>query len=81
MKKSIATVVVLVCAAVAFALGSASFALGSDGHKDMICHVPPGNPANAHVIVVDHNSVKEIAHLKHGDWIVDESNPCPPSFD
>ena len=30
-----------------------------------ICHVPPGNPDNAHTITVDANAVA--AHLAHGD--------------
>lgn len=33
--------------------------------KVMICHIPPGNPANAHTIVVSKNAVR--AHLAHGD--------------
>lgn len=34
-------------------------------HKIAICHIPPGNPANAHTIVVSRNA--ETAHLAHGD--------------
>ena len=30
-----------------------------------ICHIPPGNPDNSHVIVVGTSSLT--AHLKHGD--------------
>ena len=30
-----------------------------------ICHIPPGNPANAHEITVDNDAVP--AHLAHGD--------------
>ena len=43
---------------------------GRDG-KVTICHIPPGNPANAHTIRVSHNAVR--AHLKHGDKL----GPCP----
>ncbi|MCP3168826.1 hypothetical protein [Myxococcus qinghaiensis] len=32
-----------------------------------VCHIPPGNPANAHTIVVGAPAVK--AHLKHGDTL------------
>ena len=32
-----------------------------------ICHVPPGNPANAHLITVGEASVP--AHLAHGDFV------------
>src|SRR5262249_60154746 len=34
--------------------------------KVAICHVPPGNPANAHSILVDASAVP--AHLAHGDY-------------
>lgn len=37
---------------------------GSD--ERIICHVPPGNPDNAHEIVIDESSVD--AHLRHGDY-------------
>lgn len=32
-----------------------------------ICHIPPGNPANAHTIVVGTPAV--VAHLRHGDTL------------
>lgn len=35
--------------------------------KETICHVPPGNPANAHEIVVGCPAVE--AHLAHGDYL------------
>jgi hypothetical protein len=35
-----------------------------------ICHIPPGNPANAHEITVSENAV--YAHVMHGDTI----GPC-----
>ncbi|MCP3136122.1 hypothetical protein [Pyxidicoccus xibeiensis] len=43
---------------------------GGEGHplntkKITICHIPPGNPANAHTITVGLPALK--AHLKHGD--------------
>jgi hypothetical protein len=38
----------------------------NDGdHKVLICHIPPGNPDNAHTISVDESAVE--AHLAHGD--------------
>jgi len=44
------------------------------GEKVLICHIPPGNPANAHEICVGEPAVA--AHVKnHGDPI----GPCPPS--
>ena len=38
---------------------------GDKEHKEVICHIPPGNPENAHTIEVDEHAVK--AHLDHGD--------------
>jgi len=40
--------------------------------KVEICHVPPGNPGNAHTIRVSQSAVP--AHLAHGDSL----GPCPP---
>lgn len=40
-------------------------------HKQAVCHVPPGNPDNAHTIVVDDSAVQ--THLDHGDSL----GPCP----
>jgi hypothetical protein len=39
--------------------------------KTTICHIPPGNPANAHTITVGNPAVR--AHLAHGDKI----GSCP----
>ena len=36
-------------------------------HKVVVCHIPPGNPSNAHVICVDYHAVP--AHLAHGDHL------------
>lgn len=36
-----------------------------DSHKMDVCHVPKGNPANAHTLNVDMSAVP--AHLDHGD--------------
>lgn len=46
--------------------GSADSAGGGVG-KTTICHIPPGNPANAHTITVGNPAVR--AHLAHGDKI------------
>ena len=51
---------------------SASSGSGSQGdHKQSVCHIPPGNPDNAHTIVVDDSAVQ--THLDHGDTL----GPCP----
>src|ERR1051325_5052686 len=47
--------------------------------KTTICHIPPGNPANAHTICVGNAAVP--AHVNnHGDSIGACANepPCPP---
>ncbi|MCX6799869.1 MAG: calcium-binding protein [Candidatus Falkowbacteria bacterium] len=36
-------------------------------HKINICHIPPGNPANAHNICVDAHAYR--AHMAHGDTL------------
>jgi hypothetical protein len=43
--------------------------------KVTICHVPPGNPSNAHTIRVGASAVD--AHLAHGDTL----GKCPPPKD
>jgi len=40
--------------------------------KVTICHIPPGNPDNAHTIRVSQSAVP--AHLAHDDSL----GPCPP---
>jgi hypothetical protein len=48
--------------------------------KTTICHIPPGNPANAHTLCVGNASVE--AHLAHGDTLdvceTECTNPSPP---
>jgi len=49
------------------------------GKKELICHIPPGNPANAHTICVSKHAV-EPHQSHHGDLIgacVTEPNPPP----
>ena len=38
--------------------------------KVYMCHIPPGNPANAHTICINKNAIS--AHLAHGDYL----GPC-----
>jgi hypothetical protein len=58
-------VAVLVLAMAAFG-AVASLNAESEGKVD-ICHIPPGNPANAHTINVSVNAIP--AHLAHGDFL------------
>ena len=72
-----------------FAIGAASFGLtsinaqvstscGNKNDKVLICHIPPGNPANAHTICVSPNAVP--AHLQgnnsHNDFLGDCFGGC-----
>ena len=43
---------------------------GDASKKVTICHIPPGNPPNAHTITVGEPAVR--AHLAHGDHL----GPC-----
>jgi hypothetical protein len=45
--------------------------------KAVICHIPPGNPGNAHTIHVGTAAVP--AHLAHGDCLGECGNCCPAS--
>ena len=50
-----------------------------DVKKTTICHIPPGNPANAHTICVGNPAVSH--HIKnHGDYVgpCQNETPCPP---
>lgn len=53
----------------------------ANAKKTTICHVPPGNPDNAHTLCVGNAAVR--AHVDHGDSIgacVSEQ-PCMPPVD
>jgi len=49
-------------------------------HKITICHVPPGNPDNAHAISIDLHAW-ENGHTPHNahdmDFVVDADHQCP----
>ena len=53
---------------------SDQYPVGQNGKVD-VCHLPPGNPENAHTLSVSENAVK--SHLAHGDWIGD-CEACDP---
>ncbi len=56
---------------VSLLLVSGMVAAQGKNEKVTICHIPPGNPANAHTITVSANALD--AHLAHGDT----QGPCP----
>lgn len=47
---------------------------GNNNNKVVICHIPPGNPSNAHEICISANAV--LTHLAHGDYL----GPCADSL-
>jgi hypothetical protein len=55
---------------VALSIEFQQMTIAAVSEKVTICHVPPGNPANAHTIIVSTNALP--AHLAHGDSI----GPC-----
>ncbi len=63
MKRKFTFAILVIVLAV---LGTAAVFAASDGKVD-ICHIPPGNPGNAHIINVSVNAVP--AHLAHGDLL------------
>ncbi len=69
MKKSF-LVLGIICAVIFYVEKDNSddlLAISNNGEKVIICHIPPGNPDNAHAIKVSINAVD--AHLAHGDSI------------
>ena len=69
-------VVVAVLAIAIGALGAAASLNADSQGKVDICHIPPGNPDNAHTINVSVNAVP--AHLAHGDFLGACEAPPPP---
>ncbi len=65
MKNFILTLVVAL--AILFIFVSNTTEKQDKGEKITICHIPPGNPENAHTIRVSINALE--AHLNHGDSI------------
>lgn len=60
---------------VAYSLRS-SLSGSPDAKKTYVCHIPPGNPANAHTIHVGNPAVD--AHLAHGDSLGKCESVMPP---
>lgn len=51
---------------IAFTIASNARKNNQANHKVVVCHIPPGNPANAHDIEISINALP--AHLAHGDY-------------
>ena len=62
--------VMCILIALVFCLSFSASLLFANGQKVTLCHIPPGNPANAKTIMVDETSVAD--HLAHGDSL----GPC-----
>jgi hypothetical protein len=79
-KSFAAAILFLTCVLTASSVSAQSgpydnYRCGHNGNKVQICHIPPGNPENAHEIYVGEPSVE--AHLAHGDKLgtCEVSNP------
>jgi len=70
MYKKVSVVLGALALMVAIGSGTSQLYAGESG-RVYICHVPPGNPANARTITVAVDAVA--AHLAHGDLL----NVCP----
>jgi hypothetical protein len=55
-------------------LVATAFAILDPSGKVSICHVPPGNPDNVHLISVAQAAVP--AHVAHGDFRPDKEGQC-----
>lgn len=79
MLEAFSRVAVAVLVAMAFTVGAGVVAAGGDKvgkkkpKKVKVCHVPPGNPANAHVIHIPKKAFLK-GHKKHGDFIVENKH-------
>jgi hypothetical protein len=51
----------------------AVMAAGGPADRVTICHIPPGNPGNAHTITINLNALP--SHEAHGDFL----GECDPS--
>jgi hypothetical protein len=45
---------------------------GDHNEKYRICHIPPGNPSNAHIITVGSLSAVEHHVENHGDFLIED---------
>lgn len=83
MKRSI-YIVILAAFVAAVWLYTPTIQAKNTGHKIAICHVPPGNPENAHVVVIDVHAWPpdgpgHTPHQYHAlDYELGPDDVCPP---
>jgi len=81
MRRSLTVMSCCICLVMTFSIGASSAKprggkkIDREHRRDTqevcLCHVPPGNPANAHTICVGEPAAA--SHLRHGDTL----GPCP----
>lgn len=71
---SVRSIAVSLLAAGAIATFALAGTVAADD-KVLVCHIPPGNPANAHFIEVSADAVP--AHIAHGDHTFQQADECP----
>ncbi len=83
-RKTLTRSLLILIAATSLFLGTSVAFAGGNGNgngtvKVDVCHIPPGNPDNAHTITVGEPAVD--AHLAHGDFLghCDAAAPTGPS--
>lgn len=62
MKKYLSSIAIVL---IAFTIAGYATKKNQANLKVIVCHIPPGNPANAHDIEISINALP--AHLAHGD--------------
>src|SRR5262245_14867981 len=73
--KALAIFATVLAGSVAWMAGSVGSAeAGQAEQKVNVCHIPPGNPANFHTILISPNALA--AHLAHGDSAGSCDNLC-----
>jgi hypothetical protein len=81
MRKTMTMIAIALTISGATGFAAAASAEPNQDHKITICHVPPGNPENAHAITIDRKAWDDAnsqnnAHA--GDFVVDADHPCAP---
>src|SRR5262245_62111820 len=75
MRKLLVWTMVAACMGAGLAAGGSTQAAPVKVAKVTVCHVPPGNPRQAHTISISQSAVD--SHLAHGDYL-GECHVCEP---